>query len=370
VLLIIDHLGTGGAQRQLVNLGVQLHRFGHEVEFFTYYPASDLRAPIDAAGLRVWEARKAWRFSTRIAFALRNRLRAGGYDVALSYLDTPNLYLELAAAGLPKTKVVVSQRAQYPPGKLSLIKRAKENCHRLADHVVVNSRSQMQRMVDEFPWLAQSISTISNGVGQEFFRVSRPPFTGRGLRLLAVATVVPLKNADGLVEAVALCRQEDGADIRVSWAGRQADPRYFSALERRIDELGLRDHWEWVGQCSDVAGLMRDFDALVHPSHSEGFPNAVCEALAAGMPVVASSVGDHLMLVQESGAGYVFDSAQPRDIAAALARLAHLPRAELQSLGDSARRFATDQLSMERCARRYETLFGQLIRGRVVSCAA
>jgi glycosyltransferase involved in cell wall biosynthesis len=369
-LLVIDHLGTGGAQRQLVNLGLELHRFGHEVELFTYHPARDLRAPIDAAGLRVWETRKAWRFSARIPFALRQRLRAGRYDVALSYLDTPNLYLELAAAGLTTTKVVVSQRAQYPAGRLPLVKRTLENFHRLADHVVVNSWNQRQRMVDEFPWLADRISTITNGVQQGFFGVTRAARVPAGLTLLVVATVVPLKNADGLIEALDICRRESRADVRVKWAGRHADPHYFARLEQRIDELGLRAHWEWLGQCADVPALMRECDVLVHPSHSEGFPNAICEALAAGMPVAASRVGDHPTLMSESNAGYLFDPAQPRDMAAAIVRLVQLPHAQLLQLSANARQFALRQLAADLCARRYEALFARLVRGEVASCAA
>lgn len=368
-LLVVDHLGTGGAQRQLVNLGVQLHHFGHDIEFFTYYPARDLRAPLDAAGLRVWETFKASRFSARIPWVLRQRLRAGRYDVALSYLDTPNFYLELAAAGLRKTAVVVSQRAQYPPGRLALVKRTLETFHKLADHVVVNSRSQMQRMVDEFPWLADRISTISNGVNEEFFGVTRPAHARPGLRLLVVATVVPLKNADGLIEALHLCRRETGADVRVAWAGRCADERYFNALERRLDELGLRSHWEWLGQRQDVPRLMSECDALVHPSHSEGFPNAICEALAAGMPVAAGKVGDHPMLVRESRAGCLFDPAQPSDIAAALVQLVRMRPAELRQLGENARQFAAEQLSIHLCARRYEALFVRLVQGEMKSCA-
>jgi glycosyltransferase involved in cell wall biosynthesis len=368
-LLVIDHLGTGGAQRQLVNLGVQLHRFGHEIEFFTYYPARDLRAPVDAANLRVWETRKASRFSIRVPWALRQRLRAGEYDIALSYLDTPNFYLELAAAGLQKTAVVVSQRAQYLPGKLSVVKRALETFHKLADHVVVNSHSQMQRMVDEFPWLADRISTINNGVQEAFFGVTRPAHPRQGLRLLVVATVVPLKNAHGLIEALDLCRRESRTAIRVAWAGRRADEHYFNTLERRIDELGLRGHWEWLGQRSDIPGLMSECDALVHPSHSEGFPNAICEALAAGMPIAAGNVGDHPMLVSGARAGYLFDPGQPPDIAAALLRLARLSQSELRQLGDNARQFAVEQLSMHLCARRYEALFARLASGEVASCA-
>jgi glycosyltransferase involved in cell wall biosynthesis len=363
ILLVIDHLGAGGAQRQLVNVGVHLHLLGHHVDFFTYYPARELAGPVQAAGLRVIESPKSSRYALEVPLNLRRQLIAGGYDVALSYLDTPNLYLELAAAGV-RTKVVVSQRAQYPQGKLSLVKRMLENFHRLADHVVVNSQCQRARMVEEFPWLAERISTIVNGVDDTFFQRARVSRSSGPCRFLAAATVVPLKNADGLIEAAAICRQAQ-ADIHVTWAGRFGDDTYSARLQRRIDELGLGDRWRWLGQCGNVADLMHSADALVHPSHSEGFPNAICEAMATGMPVLASRVGDHEFLVGGARAGYLFDSARPDDIAAAMLRLIGLPSSEFEELGRNARRFASEHLSIELCARRYEDLFLRLVGGGI-----
>lgn len=367
LLLVIDHLGVGGAQRQLVNLGVQLHALGHEVEFFTYHPASELRGPLDAAGIRVLHVPKTSRFSTQTPRSLRRQLVAGAYDVALSYLDTPNLYLELAAAGLRRTKIVVSNRAQYPSGKLSAAKRALENCHRLADRVVVNSQAQMQRMIAEFPWLAPRISTIHNGVEQRFFSVQRRVGPAPR-RLLVVSTVVPLKNPEGLMDALAICRA-GGHDVQVVWAGGHRDAHYMAGLQQRLVKLGLQDSWQWLGQIADVTQPMHECDALVHPSHSEGFPNAICEALAAGMPVLAADVGDHRVLVERSGAGYLFDPARPADIAAALARLLSLSDSEMQRLAENARRFASHNLTMDVCVQRYEALFASLVAGDV-ACVA
>lgn len=369
ILLVIDHLGTGGAQRQLVNLGSGLQHLGHQVEFFVYYPTRDLAEQLESLCIPIWQVAKTRRFSPRVPFALRNRLRVGGYDVALSYLDTPNFYLELASLGVDRTKIVVSQRAQYATGRLTLYRRVLENFHRLADHLVVNSRSQMQRMVREFPWLAGRISTISNGVGPQFFVAKKDAESRPKLRLLAVSTIVPLKNVEALVEALGICQQQAGLSIDVWWVGRVGSSDYFSQLQYRLELLGLTDNWSWLGQRSDVATLMAQCDGLVHPSHSEGFPNAICEALAASLPVLASRIGDHDFLVERCAAGYLFDPERPDELAAALIRFANLPQDERAAMGERARSFAQQELSMDLCTRRYEDLFAHLTSGVTTTCA-
>jgi len=369
ILLAIDHLGTGGAQRQLVNLGAGLQHLGHQVEFFVYYPARDLAEPLESLHIPIWHVAKTRRLSSGVPLALRNRLHVGGYDVALSYLDTPNFYLELASLGVGRTKIVVSQRAQYAPGRLTLYRRMLENCHRLADHLVVNSHGQMRRMVREFPWLAGRMSIISNGVGPQFFAVKKSAAPRPRLRLLAVSTIVPLKNVEALVEALSICQQQAGLSVDVWWVGRIGSSDYFSRLQRRLEFLGLTDNWSWLGQRNDVAALMAQCDGLVHPSHSEGFPNAICEALAAGLPVLAGRIGDHEFLVERCAAGYLFDPARPDELAVALIRFANLQQDERAAMGERARSFAQQELSMGLCTRRYEDLFARLTNGVTSTCA-
>jgi glycosyltransferase involved in cell wall biosynthesis len=69
---------------------------------------------------------------------------------------------------------------------------------------------------------------------------------------------------------------------------------------------------------------MQRHDALIHPSLYEGLPNAVCEALAAGLPVLISNVCDHPLLVVEGERGFLFDPSDPLSIAMSIERAAAL----------------------------------------------
>jgi len=107
--------------------------------------------------------------------------------------------------------------------------------------------------------------------------------------------------------------------------------------------------------------IFREHHALVHPSFYEGLPNAVCEALAAGMPVVVSDVCDHSLLVAEGKRGFLFDPANPESIAAALHKLLELSPGAWTDLSADARKFAADHLGLDRMVRAYETLFLGLV---------
>ena len=92
-------------------------------------------------------------------------------------------------------------------------------------------------------------------------------------------------------------------------------------IAEQVDELieslpKCGKNWRWLGEESDIPGLLREHHALIHPSLYEGLPNVVCEALAAGMPVLVSNVCDHPLLVADGERGFLFDPADPGSIRA------------------------------------------------------
>jgi glycosyltransferase involved in cell wall biosynthesis len=361
ILLVIDHFGRGGAQRQLTNLALALKALGHEVDIFVYYAHAALRHDVDCAGIPVIQAAKSSRFSIAVPRKLAKQLRLGSYDVAMSYLDTPNLYLEIASLLRSRTKIVVSERSQFEPGILTMGKRILENCHRAANFVVVNSNAHRQRLVEEFPWMAPRLRVIYNGVEERFFDGAVPKQSDGCVKFVVVSTVVPIKNALNLARAVAVCVAK-GMDISVSWVGRCPDSSvdYLDRVNNAIAHLGLRNRWTWLGEQLDVVSLLTTHHALIHPSIHEGLPNAVCEAMARGLPVLAGDVGDHSLLL-EKRSGLLFDPRRAASIANAIGRYLQYTVSERQSIGIAARKTAVEKLSIERFSHEYETLFFSLI---------
>jgi glycosyltransferase involved in cell wall biosynthesis len=339
LLCVIDSLGLGGAQHQMVNLAVGLKKRGHDVEFFVYHPEyAHFADSLERGAIPVHAYHKSHRFSLGVVWALRRLTVSERYSGVMSFLPTPSFYSELARIGAPSSVLVVSERSAFPCGRLRLPFWVLQQFHRLADHVTVNSHHQRERMEKLFPWMRGRISTILNGVDLNRFSPRAGGSRGsRGrLELLVVGSTAPTKNAVGLVHGIAAFRQRYGSVPIVRWAGRRVASRGseggFAEAVRLVSQLGLGDSWEWLGDRTDIPDLLLSHDALVHPSLLEGLPNAVCEALACGRPVLASNAGDQPRLVQEGVTGFLFDPKDPVDIAMAIHRFSSLSPAKSHSM--------------------------------------
>ncbi|HVO48291.1 MAG TPA: glycosyltransferase [Steroidobacteraceae bacterium] len=368
VLLVIDHFGSGGAQRQMVELACGLAARGHSVEVFVYFPQYDFfRSRLEAQRIPVHEYPKDAGGSLAVVRGLASVLRKGAFDVVAAYQSTANLYAELARLAAPSTRLVVSERTSYHDDRSAIGALARRLLHLLADRVVANSRTQARWLATK-PWLTRRVACIYNGVDLEAFRPAPgAPESPDDLRLVGIGRIGPEKNLLNLVAALGHFERQFGYVPQIGWAGghdeSEAGTRYRKRLEESLAKLPrVAQRWHWLGLQNDVPALLSRYHALVHPSWYEGLPNAVCEALAAGMPVLASSVCDHPLLVAEGQRGFLFDPADPRAIAAAIARLAALDAAGWRAFGVNAREYAVANLGLQTMVNSYERLFGELAR--------
>jgi glycosyltransferase involved in cell wall biosynthesis len=370
ILLVIDHFGAGGAQRQIVELACGLKRRGHSVEMFAYSPRRDFFRPLlDTQQIVVHEYLKGSRFSFGVVRRLAALIAAQNIDVVVSYLSSPNIYAELAQLLGARAKLIVSERTSHYDDSSRVSAHLRRVMHLLADHVVANSHAQCEWLKRKF-WLKRRVSCIYNGVDAGGFLAGRAiPESGDQLRLVAMGRVGPEKNAINLVRGLALFHREFGFVPEISWVGEREGGRSGQLYCERLDELleqspEVKKRWRWLGAETNVPGLLREHHALIHPSLYEGLPNAVCEALAAGMPVLVSNVCDHPRLVADGERGFLFDPVQPRSIAAAIKSLVDLSAEDWCKFSHNARRYAEENLDVEKMITNYEALFTRLLPQR------
>jgi glycosyltransferase involved in cell wall biosynthesis len=122
-----------------------------------------------------------------------------------------------------------------------------------------------------------------------------------------------------------------------------------------------------LGERTDVPELLSNHHALILGSFYEGLPNAICEALASGRPVLASDIGDHPILIQNNKTGFLFDPNKPEDIAECIYKFTQLSQKELTAMGHKARQFAEKHLSTDVGVTAYENLFKQLINNNRIN---
>jgi glycosyltransferase involved in cell wall biosynthesis len=367
VLLIIDHVGLGGAQRQIVELACGLKRNGHDVEMFVYFPRHDFFRPLlQEHGIAVHEYSKGQGFSFGVLARMISHLRNRRFDAAVSYLTSPNIYAELAVPLVGGTKLVVSERVGRHDDKSAAGAFLRRAMHTLSDAVVTNSRTHCDWLKRKW-WLRSKAVCIYNGLNLERFRPEKDVVVSRGdLRLLGIGRVGPQKNILKLIAALSILQAEFGISPQVSWAGSRDDGehgrRYCRQIDDALDALPeIRSRWHWLGVQADVPSLLRRHDVLIHPSLYEGLPNAVCEALASGVPVLASDVCDHSLLVADGERGFLFDPESTHSIAAAIVKFAALSEDDRRRYSLNARAYAVINLSVEKMVSAYESLLEQLL---------
>jgi L-malate glycosyltransferase len=174
-----------------------------------------------------------------------------------------------------------------------------------------------------------------------------------------VANLHPVKDHASLLRATASLRQQ-WPDLQVIFIG---DGERRSALEGLASELGIRDQVIFAGRRSNQPNLHHLFDISVLCSTSEGLPNSILEAMAAGKPVVATSVGAIPDAVVHGETGILVPPSAPADLAAALSALLADP-AKSRAMGLAGQRRARETFSPEGALSSLARLYESLVAAR------
>src|SRR5690554_5400606 len=151
ILCVIDSLGSGGAQRQLVNLALAFKEKGHEVSFLVYHSQPFYYPLLKKEGIEVIEVVEP-NYLKRL-FKMRKVIRGGGYDAVLSFLEAANFICELSTLPFRKFRLVVGERSANPTILKSFKLRLYRWFHFLADAIVANSHENIKIVKQANPLL-------------------------------------------------------------------------------------------------------------------------------------------------------------------------------------------------------------------------
>ena len=136
----------------------------------------------------------------------------------------------------------------------------------------------------------------------------------------------------------------------------------MEAMRARVRERGIEGSVRFVGSRTDVPDLLRAADLFVHPSREEGFSNAILEAMAAGLPVVACDVGGNPEAVVDGETGRLVPPRDPERLAGAMAELIS-DVSKRKIFGYAGIRRAAEQFSLDRMVEEMGSLYESLARG-------
>jgi glycosyltransferase involved in cell wall biosynthesis len=196
------------------------------------------------------------------------------------------------------------------------------------------------------------------GVGGGRFR-SRWGIDPGALVVATVGSIKPVKGQDVLLEAAIPWLQRE-QDAHLVLAGDRGGG-FAEELVARAGEAGVGGRVHWPGAVEDVPGLLADADLFALPSRSEGMSNALLEAMAAGLAVVATDVGGNRECLDDGGCGMLVPAEDPSALGAALGALA-ADRDRRRGLGQRARARVERHYDLERILDRVEDLYRELLR--------
>jgi glycosyltransferase involved in cell wall biosynthesis len=303
ICFIAGTLGQGGAERQLFYVLKALQQAGATVRLLSLTKGEYWQDKIEAIGIPAyWVGRRGSR-ALRLAVIL-NLLRRWRVDVIQSQHFYTNLYATTAARLLGKREIgairndclsEVRSNGAFM-GRLSL---------RLPRAIVANSKTAMRNAVS-MGAPAGCLHLLPNVVDTEIFS-PRCARAGATVTLLAAGRLTEQKRIDRFLYIVHRLKQVSRVQIRAVVAG---DGPLLPQLQARARKLGLLpDTVEFRGTVAEMAPVYKEADVLVSTSDWEGTPNVVLEAMASGLPVVATCVGGVADIVAHGQNGFLLDPA-------------------------------------------------------------
>jgi glycosyltransferase involved in cell wall biosynthesis len=345
ILLVIDNLGSGGAQNQLTLLASGLKAEGHQISIFTYFPQDFFKQRLLESNITHFYKEKNDKVGFGVIKELIAIINKERFDAIISFLDTPNFYAALATRlAKHQPKLIISYRSKTEFDKLSWSAlKIKEWTNKCADVIIANSNHERERWQEKYPHISHKWATIYNAVEDKLWDLKAKNIANQN-RYLVVGSVSSDKNGLAIIQALHQLTQK-GVNIAITWLGEKVYHipdrlKYLKAMENEITALQLEDNWDWQNPTVNITDFYQSHKALILASKVEGMPNVVCEALSCGLPCIVSNVLDHPKLITPHKNGFLFDPDKPDSLAVSISELEALTVSEYQNMCMNALEFA------------------------------
>ena len=369
VLFVIGSLNLGGSERHLLHLVSRLDRARFAPMICCLFEEGPLFAAAQAGGVpcvflnmrrRPNPLVTSWRLARGTARLLR-LMRRERVAIVDAYLFLAYAFAIPCGwlAGVPVR--IVQPRGLHTakpplPGR-HLLERF---VNRLATLVVANSEAVARDLMEHEGLPARRIAVIYNGVAipeEPFGQGARPAGLPWGRRvILCVANLIPYKGHLDLLAAAAAVLPAF-PDVALILVGEGSMRR---AIEEAVAGYGLQGRVHLLGQRGDVPALLSAADLFVLPSHEEGLSNALLEAMAHGVPVIATAVGGNPEAIEDGVSGLLVQPHDPPALAKAISALLRDPVAA-HRLGRTGRARAARLFRLDRMVQETEALYAALL---------
>ncbi len=376
ILFVVDgyYPATGGAEKQVRTLARAFAEAGHSVRIVAPWldrtlPRTDQVDGIPVQRLAYPRIKMLGAAMLCVHYGVWLWTRRGEFDaihvtMAKNLAAVSGLLRPLLAATVT---VKISGAWEFSGGLLDPELRARPVqrlynwCIRRVDNMQCVSEFT-RSMVKNAGYNEEQLLMVPNAVDLTRFspRALEVRTPGTPTRVTYVGRIRPVKGVSVLVDAWS--RVASAANARLTIAG---DGWEREALTKKAREAGLADSIEFLGEVTDVPAVLAKTDIYVQPSLQEGLPNAVLEAMAMGLPIVATRVSGNEDVVVHEENGLLVPASDPEALAAALRRLAADPSLAAR-MGQRSREMAEERFGLRAVVRKLE----QAYRGKLQHAGA
>jgi sugar transferase (PEP-CTERM/EpsH1 system associated) len=361
VLYLITELSMGGAQRALLHLlcGLNRERFAPTVACL-YNGDGVIAHEIQTMDIPVFDARMCGKADLKAFNRLYQHVRSVHPTILHSSLFHANLPGRITGRCTGVPIIISSERTMAMESEWRY--RLNRWTISMVDRVVAVSKEVGEFCVSNIRLPAQKVVVIHNGV-----EIPTLPLDAREQARLelglsqdalvcgAVSRLDPVKGIKDLLLAFSQVGTAFAAYLVIIGEGSERQH-----LEQVAQEIGVMDRVIWAGYRANVPSLLTAFDIFVQPSLHEGLPNTVLEAMAAGIPVVATRVGGTPELVVNGKTGMLVPKSDPDSLADVITLLLESPEAR-ESMGRAGRQRVQQHFSVEKMVQKTEQLYEELL---------
>jgi glycosyltransferase involved in cell wall biosynthesis len=357
---------------QLLNLldrnAFEAHLLG--LEGFYGNPGDYLEADVKTHSLRKKEG-----VHPGLVFTLAGILRRERVDIVHSH-NWPTFFHTVLAAKLARVPVIVHGehgRESQEVDRKWKSRLARKFLYARTDQVVTVAQDLKDIVVREFGVPPGKVKVIPNGVDLDKFEnlpeaaALREKFglPKEGPLIGTIAHLRPVKDMPTLFRAfAAVFRKRRDACLVVAGTAEAPDDPVHREVERLIREGGLEGNVRFLGQTAEAPALLSILSVYVNSSLTEGMSNTILEAMAAGVPVVATSVGGNPELVRDGENGYLFPARDDGTCALKILQLLENPGLG-RDMGRRSRARVLEKHSFARMIRENEDMYRTLASGRI-----
>jgi glycosyltransferase involved in cell wall biosynthesis len=363
VLLVLDQFPKtlGGGERIVLKLAALLPKYGYRASILTFsvHPASTVLdsppCPIYVLPLtRTYDLT-----ALRAALDFRQLLKRKNIRIVQTFFESSDIWAGFVTKTVANTKLVWSRRdlGILRTGKHHVAYRLMSN---VPDAVFAVSEQVRKHCIEVDRVNPARVQTIYNGLDiSDWNATLKPVKTSGELHITTVGNIRRVKGHDIFIQAAASIVSRF-PKVSFSIAGDVLEPDYFAELQALIRDLKLSDHFHFAGGVTDLHKHLSAADIFVLPSRSEGFSNAIVEAMAASLPVVATEVGGNAEAVKDGVSGFLVPPEDPAALSAAIIRLLSDP-VQAKMMGMAGKVLAAEQFTTEAMMTRITAAYSKLL---------